>query len=252
MKKAILTLLLIFSAALTMQAQTVEELRTSAEKLKSIYSEPAALAQYLKILDTAPNDYDALWNASFLLSKIGNRIADEEQKSKYFNKAKDLAEKAIKANSQDAEGYFVMSVALGRIALIAGARDRVAASKSIKEYAQLALKYNGQHAGAWDVLGRWNFKVANLSFAERAAADMLFGGAPKGATDENAVKCYRTAIQIEPEYILYYHDLGEVLLSMEAWGECKKILNQGLALKSVTPDDDGHKTKMREMLAKCK
>lgn len=251
MRKASIFLTLIL-AALTLQAQTVDELKSSASKLKAIYSEPAALAQYMKILEMAPNDYEALWNTSFLLSKIGNRVDDDEQKSKYFTKAKELAEKAIKANSNDAEGYFVMSVALGRIALIAGARERVAASKSIKEYAQVALKYDGQHAGAWDVLGRWNYKVANLNFAEKAAADMLFGGAPRGASNENAVNCYRNAIKYSPGYILYYRDLAEVLLAMEAWGECKKTINEGLALKSVTPDDDKNKQEMKEMLAKCK
>lgn len=251
MRKVFAIVFVLLASMSFAMAQSVEELRASAEKLKDIYSEPAALGKYNEILKKAPNDYNALWNASFLYSKIGNRLNSDDDKTTYFTKARELAEKAIKENPKDAEGYFVMSVALGRIALISGAKERVAASKAIKAYAQTALKYDGQHAGAWDVLGRWHYKVANLSFAERSAANLLFGGAPKGASNENAISSYQNAIKYDSDYILFYRDIVEVYVETGNCAKAKEYGNKGLGFKSVTPDDDGHKAKIRELLAEC-
>lgn len=247
-------LIILFIALLPLMAaaQTADELVTQAASQMERQLEGPALATCLKALEKDPNNYGALWRASLLKSRIGNRIVDDPtEQSNYYRSAKDLAGRAIKANPNDAEGYFVMSVAMGRIALISGSKEKVAASADIKKNADEALRLNNRHAGAWHILGRWNYGVANLNFAEKAAANVLFGGVPKGASNENAVNCYNNALANRPNYILYMYDLAEAHYTMGEKAKAKEVLNKAIALPAVTPDDPTTQAKCRALLARC-
>lgn len=254
MKKYWIVMVLVLSGMLA-SAQTKEqqiaELMTTANKLRDNHNEALALTKYDKVLELNPSHFEALHNASLMYSRVGNRFPEAEtaKKTTYFRKAKDLADRAIKANPTDAEGYFVMSVAMGRIALIAGSKERVAASTDIKKNAETALRYAPQHAGAWHILGRWNTKVANLTFAEKTAANMLFGGLPEGASNQNAVNCYNNALKYKPNHILYMYDLAWAYFNMNNKAKCKETLEALLRLKPVTEDDPGLQTEARELLA---
>jgi tetratricopeptide (TPR) repeat protein len=189
-----------------------------------------------------------------MYSRVGNRFteADRVKKEDYFKKAKSYAEKAMVANPTDAEGQFVMGVAMGRMALISDAKGRVAASKDIKKYAEAAIRYNPNHAGAWDILGRWNIKVANLNFAEKAAANLLFGGVPEGASNENAIRCFNNALSHKPNYILYMYDLATAYYQMKNVTKAKELLNALIKLSPVTQDDPDVQKEAKMMLQTMK
>ncbi|MDZ7680570.1 MAG: hypothetical protein U5J63_02385 [Fodinibius sp.] len=166
----------IILPVLTMAQQA--PLAERADSLYDAFAEEQALDRYKQLLEAKPNNYRALWRTSFLYSRVGNRLDDKDDQRKYFNQAIDYAEQALQVDSTDSQSNFVMAVAMGRKAIISGARERVAASRAIKKYADRAIQYDSTNAGAWHVLGRWNLKVANLSWIERAAANTLFGVSP--------------------------------------------------------------------------
>ncbi|HKJ31122.1 MAG TPA: hypothetical protein VKA34_04800 [Balneolales bacterium] len=254
MKTLFILLLLAFyplTFAIAQQDTSQEQnLLRNARELKESYNEPQALDTYLKVLRIDSTNYEALWNASFLYSRIGNRFKDKNKQKEYFHKAKDLAERALKVNSRDTESNFVMSVAMGRMALISGPKARVAASNDIKHYAEQALKYDSLHAGAWHVLGRWNYEVANLNFAERMAANLLFGGLPKGASDKNAIEDYKKAITYDGSNILYYRDLAIVYRKEDQDQKAIETLNKLLSLSPKSPDDPKYIKEAKKMLKK--
>lgn len=223
-------------------------LEEEADSLYDAFEEKEALNAYEKILNRDPENYRALWRTSFLYSRIGNRKKEKDTQKEFYAKAQDLAQKALQVDSTDAESHFVMSVAMGRKALIASARDRVAASRDIKKHVDRALAYDSTHAGAWHVLGRWHFKVANLNFVERLAANTLFGGIPGDASNETAAKAIRRAIELNDNYVLYYHDLAMVFDEMgkkkEAINACQSALN----LENLTPDDIRLKNECRNWI----
>lgn len=248
---AILSLLLFaFSVAAFAQENNVNVALQNANQLFSEHKESQALEAYLAVLKTEPQNYAALWNASYLYSRIGNRFSEKKKKIEYFNKAKELALKALDVDSTDANSNFAMSVAMGRIALISSPKARVAASSDIKHYAEQALKYDPHHAGAWHVLGRWNYKVANLSFAEKLAANLLFGGLPKGASDKNAINDYKKAIEYDGNDMMYYIDLAKVYKTENQDQEAIQTLQKMLRLQPVTPDDPGFVKEAHKMLKK--
>lgn len=242
-----ITVFLIIPVLLVAQ-QDRTKIEQRADSLYDAYEEKPALDLYNQILQEEPDHYEALWRASFLYSRIGNRLDDEDTQKKYFNNGIDLAERALEVDSTDTYSNFVMAVAMGRKALISGARERVAASRDIKKYAQRAIQYDSTHAGSWHVLGRWNFKVANLSWLERAAANTLFGGIPGNASNEKAAEYIEKAIDIDDDYVLYYYDLAKVYEEMGMDEQAIRTCRSALDISNLTPDDKRIKQDCRQLI----
>jgi len=229
-------------------AQDIDSLEARADSLYQNFQEERALDLYQQILDEEPNNYKALWRSSFLYSRIGNRFEEQEAKEDYFKEAIELAEGALKVDSADTHSNYVMSVAMGRKSLISGAKERVSAARDIKKYVDRAIKYDNTNAGAWYVLGRWNFKIANLSWLERMAANTLFGGIPGDASNKKAVDAIRKAIDLRSDYIMYYYDLARVYDEMGYDAKAIETCQEGLELPSQTPDDPELKQECKELI----
>jgi Tfp pilus assembly protein PilF len=243
----LLVAFLVFPLMLLAQQDIVDQ-KQRADSLYESFQEKQALELYRDILEEEPENYKALWRASFLYSRIGNRFDEDDDQKEYFNQGIDLAERALDVDSTDAQSHFVMAVAMGRKALISGARERVAASRAIKKHADKALEYDENHAGAWHVLGRWHFKVANLSWVERAAANTLFGGIPGDATNQKAADAIQQAIDLNDDNILYYHDLARVYEEMGRDQQAISVCESAVELESRTPDDSGLKEQCRKLI----
>lgn len=226
---------------------SLPDLEQKADSLYALNEDESALEYYEEILENNPDNFQALWRTSFLYSRIGDRFDDEENQEEYFNQAIKWAEKALEADSAHSQSNYVMSVAMGRKALISGARDRVAASREIKKYADRAIQYDSTNAGAWHVLGRWHLKVANLGWVEKAAANTLFGGLPGDASTDRAAKLFEKAISLNDERLLYRYDLARAYEELDqeekAIAACEKVEEMPV----MTPDDDQIKRDCREL-----
>ncbi|HNF72476.1 MAG TPA: hypothetical protein PLP34_08680, partial [Chitinophagaceae bacterium] len=141
----------------SVNAQSVSELISQAQKLELQKNESAALEKYKQALLTDKHNLDALCGASFMCARIGNRETNSDKKNAYFRTAKVFAEEAMKINPNSSNANYMMAVAMGRIALISGPRDKVAASRDIKKYASAAVKLDPAQRGAWHVLGKYNY-----------------------------------------------------------------------------------------------
>lgn len=246
--KNVILLAILLAVPFSLAAQEISELEQRADSLYDAYEEEQALELYNQILQDNPQNYEALWRSSFLHSRIGNRFDDEDDQEEYFNKGIDLAERALEVDSEDTQSNFVMAVAMGRKALISGARDRVAASRDIKKYADRAIQYDSTHAGSWHVLGRWNFKIANLSWIERAAANTLFGGIPGNASNEKAAEYIEKAINLDDSYVLYYYDLAKVYEEMGQDDQAISTCQQAQDIPNLAPDDDNIKEDCHQLI----
>lgn len=233
------------------QPAQVAKLISEAKALEQQLDEEGALQRYLEVLKLDPNNFDATWNTSFLYAKIGNRQIDIPTKTKYFSTSRNYAAKALQLNPKNADANYVMAVALGRMALIAPPKEKVAASRDIKKYAELAIQYNPAHSGAFHVLGLWNYEVASLNFAERSAAKYLFGGIPSGSMDE-AIMNYVQAIKLDPGYILYYLDLARALAAKNNKDQAIRTLQKAQTLPIKTEDDPAYLTQCKTLLDQLK
>lgn len=247
MKKITLTILAVCCMVSLGQAQTISGL-TEADSLFKNYEQQRALEAYNEVLQDDPENFSALWHSSLLYSRLGNEFDEEDQKKEYFTKAKERAQRALEVDPLHTQSNFVMAVAMGRKALIVGAKERVAASRDIKKYAERSLEADSSNAGAWHVLGRWNYEISDLNFAERLAANVLFGGIPEGASNEKAAEYMERAISLNPEMVLYYYDLAKVYEELDQEDQAIATCREALQKPSHAPDDDKVKSDCRDLI----
>jgi hypothetical protein len=97
-----------------------------------------------------------------------------------------LARRCVALYPDSAQAHFILALALGRAANLAGGKRRIALSKEIKLQADSTLALNPRHFGAMHILGRWHYGIASLSWLERSFAKIIYGGVPPGASMEKA------------------------------------------------------------------
>lgn len=247
--KNLLLLLIVCCSAFSINAQSAADLVKMGDAAVKNKKEKLALDYYKKAIAKDKKNAAAYAGASLMYSRIGNRQASKSTKVSYFKAAKTHALVAVKLKPNRSFNNYVVAVAMGRMALISGSKAKVAASRDIKKYADKAIKLDAKNADAWIVLGKWNHAVSNLNFAEKAAANMLFGGLPDGS-NAKAIKCLEKARALKPNIVLTYLDLAKCYKQDNKKTKAKALLQKGMKLSNKTFDDASHKKEMKALLAK--
>lgn len=216
------------------------------------YDNNAALENYQKAFQADSTNYEAAWKLSRAFVDVGEVQEKKETRRTYYQQADNYARKAVEIDSLGAKGHLWRSIALGRVALDAGAKERVQMSKEIKKEGDRALELDPTDDIAWHVLGRWHRKLATLSWIEKKFANMFLGGVPKEASVQKAAECFQKAIELHPEHLNHYLELGltyeELKQKEPAIAQYQKVLE----LPVADADDEGYKATARERLEKLK
>jgi tetratricopeptide (TPR) repeat protein len=236
----------VLSAAVAGQ-DAIADLLGEADALHEKFDNKGALELYKKVVEMDSLNYEANWKAARTYVDLGETLEDDERAA-YYIQGEIYARRAIRADSTGSDGHLQLSIALGRVALDASAKERIRMSKEIKKEADLALKYNPNNDIAYHVLGRWNRKIANLSWIEETFANMFLGGVPEEASDENAVKCFESAIKINPGYINHYLELGITYEMMDMDQDAAAAYQKCLDLPETHFKDKQYKIKARELM----
>lgn len=236
-------LLLIFwylaagvDSALAATAKT-NQLLEEANQYYASAKDNLALQKFEEVLTYEPACYEALYKASILNSRIGSRYNDVLSKLTYFEKAWNYADQSLCAFPGGAEGSYAMALAIQNKAMALSVKERMANSKVIKFYLDEAVCAKPDFADAWQLLGRWHFKNANLNLAEKSAVNLFFGGVPLDASNEQAVAALETAIKLNPNNISYYFDLACIYREMEKEDLSMAMLQDAVNLKLLTSEE---------------
>lgn len=165
----------------------------------------------------------------------------------YFIAARNYASSALRVNQNSSEANCAMALALGRISLIAGTRERVILAKDVKDYADNAIRLDPNNFRAYHILGRWNYDVSNLNLAEKSFARVFYGKLPS-ATLEEAIYNFEKSRDLKPGFILNYYELAR---SYHRMGEDKKAmanLRILLNLPNLIYDDTRVKVIARQLM----
>ena len=209
--------------------------------------ENEAFLKYAEVLKLDPANLPALCKCSELSSRIGARQADKEKMQPYFIAARNYASSALRVNQNSSEANCAMALALGRISLIAGTRERVILAKDVKDYADNAIRLDPNNFRAYHILGRWNYDVSNLNLAEKSFARVFYGKLPS-ATLEEAIYNFEKSRDLKPGFILNYYELAR---SYHRMGEDKKAianLRILLNLPNLIYDDTRVKVIARQLM----
>jgi tetratricopeptide (TPR) repeat protein len=246
MFRTIIISILFFLFAFAAAQDAEQDFIKAADEAYAQNDIDTALDLYKKAM-AKDSSYESLWKYARTLIDKGNLTEDEDKKENIYRSSVAYADKAIKKNPGDAEGYFVKAMCVGKVALVAGGKEKVELSRSVKENAMKAIELNPKHDGALHVLARWHREVANLSWVLKSVAKIIYGGLPD-ASNEEAVKYFKRAIEIKPNHIKHHFELAKTYMEMDKDQEAIKELRIVLELKPIQADDPKLQKEAKEML----
>jgi len=233
------------------QAQDISLLFKEAQVYEARFNDSEALQKYYQVLRYQPNNLTALCKVSELLALLGRRLATKEQQAESYKKSRSYAARALHINPNSAEANFVMSFALGRIALISSGDERINAIKDIKTYAEKTIQLDPSHYKAYHVLGRWHYEVSNLNTVERWLLKMAYGSLPSSSL-EMAIRNYEKSRQLNPGFLLNYLELAKSYDRKDNEKKAIELLNTMLKLPATSSNDATIKAEGRKLLEKLK
>jgi tetratricopeptide (TPR) repeat protein len=228
-------------------SQDVPQLLKEAQQQESLFHENEAFLKYAEVAKKDPVNLFALWKASELSSRIGARQSDKEKMRPYFQAARNYAISALRVNPNSSEANCAMALALGRISLISGTRERVMFAREIKYYAEAAIRLDPNNFRAYHILGRWHYEVSNLNVAEKSFARIFYGRLPEASLDD-AISDFEKSRSINPGFILNYLKLAKAYHRMDENRKATANLRYLLGLPNRSYDDTRAKVVARQLL----
>jgi tetratricopeptide (TPR) repeat protein len=160
------------------------------------------------------------------------------------------ARKATALAPDGPNGHLELAVALGRLALFRGGSDKIRFAKEVKAEADRAVGLDPNLDRAYHVLARWNRGIAELSFFEKAGANTIYGGLPKGASMNNAVTLFEKAIALAPDYANHHVELGRTYEKLGLKDKARAEYELALACPRKSVFDPEYKTEAQRLLSK--
>lgn len=251
MTKAVLILLLITCYSpfmfVPLQAQNVTALMQQAQAFEKAFKDEDALKKYMEVLRLDPLNIDALCKTSELYNIIGKRLHSKEEQKKYYKTGESYARKAIRLNPNNSEANFAMAISMGRIALVSSGKDKVAAVKEIKTYADRCIQLDPKNFKGYHVLGKWHYEVSDLNSFERWIVKITFGALPASSLDES-IKNYEKSKRLAPGFLLNYLELAKAYKRKGDIHKARALLEQLQKLPPSASDDVKIKSLGRELL----
>ncbi|HEX8460815.1 MAG TPA: hypothetical protein VF623_05280 [Segetibacter sp.] len=247
MKKILAVAFILLSGNLFSQDVTV--LLKEATNAERALKDQDAINKYKEVLAVEPTNIVALVKSSELTLTLGTKQTDKKVKKEIYDRAKDFADQALKANSESADANYVRAlVALKMTEVETENKKLVADLKEVKTFADKALSINPNHGKANYVLGKWNFDMVQFPWAKKAAVKVLFGGMPDGTIDD-AYKYMEKARTLEPYFVQNFSDLAKAYKYDYKPAKAIEVLNQLVKLPTRTSNDAALKAEGKQMLS---
>ncbi len=199
---------LFFSLSMLANDATVNELLKKAEVARKSFKDFEAIQYYKQVLNLDSNNFQALWNISFVYQRSGWLEQDKGKKQSLIEKAISYSQKLIEKFPDTYEANVVYAGALARMTEFLPSKEKVNTARSIKEFGETAMRINPNDHQVWYLLGWLNFSMGKASWLERSLAGLLFGGLPKGMTIETGIEYLEKANELNRDCIVYLYDLA--------------------------------------------
>jgi tetratricopeptide (TPR) repeat protein len=201
--------------------------------------------------DTA--SYELWWRLAKTAGDRGQRFDFDQQKDRAeaaYEEAVGAARRAVRLAPDRWEGHSVLAANLGRWALFVGGTAKIRLSREVKAEAERALALNPNDDRSDHVLARWNRTLARLNFLERAAAKVVYGGLPEGASMNNAVTLFERAIALSPGSANHRLELGRTYLALGLKDKARAQLEAAVAAPTTSAFDAEYRSEAQILLRK--
>jgi len=246
--KAVLLALLTTSLA-SLGAEDFATLVKRGDALDAKFKTKEALAVYLEAEKLQPADAELLHRIAKQYGESMLDVSGKAEKKALGEKSLEYSKRAVAADPKNATAHLALAVSYGRVATYMDNKTKIAYSKLVKEQVDQSIALDPKNDLAWHVLGAWQYELANLNGVLRAVAGIVYGTLPS-ASNEDAVKAFKKAIELNPRRVANHVELGRTYLAMGNKIEAKAELEKGLSLPDQQRDDPDVKQRAREALKK--
>jgi tetratricopeptide (TPR) repeat protein len=189
-------------------------------------------------------------NAGVLL-RISKQYGDlidvtkpEENAKRMADLALDYGNRALAVEPKNAKAHLNLAISYGHLTDFAGNKTKLEYSKIIRDETLKSIELDPTDDYAWHVMGRWQAGVANVNGMLRALASLVYGGMPK-ASNEEAVRCFKKAIEIAPQRLVHHAELAHVYKQMGKNDLMLQEWQNTLGIRAQDSDDENYQKEAR-------
>jgi tetratricopeptide (TPR) repeat protein len=233
-------------------AESADELIKNGDIFYGKLQAAEALKFYLPAEKIEPKNVRLLVHISREYRHLMSDASTPEEKRRLAGTAVEYANRAATLGPNDPDAQLAVAISYGLLQPLEGNRDRIAASRVIKTAVDKTITLDPRNDLGWHVLGRWHKELADINPFQRTMAQTLYGEILPQSTYEEAVTCFEKAIQLNPNRLIHYIELGRVYAQMGRANEARRFLGKGLAMQDTEKDDPETKREGRELLAKLR
>ena len=238
-------------ASATGQAGPADDLIAKGNACYEKLDAPGSLKYYLPAEKLEPENIRLLVRISREYRHLMSDASKTQEKLRLGGIAVAYAKRAAALGPNDSEAQLAMAISYGKLQPLESSKEKLETSRIIKNEVDKAIKLDPRNDIAWHVLGRWNAGFAEVTGVKRALAELTYGKLP-ATTYEDAAKCFEKAIELKPDRLMHYVELGLVYSRMGRTADARRLISQGLAMKETEKDDPETKRHGKEELAKLR
>lgn len=221
---------------------------TEGDSLRAAFDTDGALEAFLKANEADPDNTTYIWKIVREYADKGIFAADDDEMDAAYLEAETWARKCVAMAPEDGNCHLYLSIAAGRIAESKSGKTKVKLSREVYEEASRSIELNPNLDGAYHVLGRWNREVVALPWYLKAAVKMFLGGLPD-ASNEEAVKNFKMAIELRPDRILHYFELGVTYDYMDDEENARINYEKTLSMVLAERKDESRQKEAKDLLS---
>ena len=233
------------------RAESPDDLITKGDAFDARLQAAEALQSYLPAVKLQPKNVRLLVRIARQYRHLLADATTREEKLRLGSIALEYAQRAAALAPNDSEAQLSIAISYGKMLPFMGTKDQMEASRRIKDTVDKAIKLDPRNDLAWHVLGRWHRVLSDVNMLKRALGSLIYGKLPQTTTEE-AVKCFEKAIEINPNRLMHYVELGRAYAQMGRTAEARRFIEKGLAMPNAEKDDPETKRRGEETLAKLR
>ncbi|MEF2280465.1 hypothetical protein V3W47_19400 [Deinococcus sp. YIM 134068] len=155
----------------------------------------------------------------------GAALSPDNAKKGLFERAQGYARQAISLDKNNADAYFELARAQGRLAQYSGILRSLGLATEMKKNLDQAIRLSPNMAGAYVALGLWNANLVSKGFVATGAT---------GASKNQITPNFEKAIALEPEVAVHRIEYANALLLQKNRAGAVAQLQKAVSLPAET------------------
>jgi tetratricopeptide (TPR) repeat protein len=208
----------------------------------------AALTNFHAAEAIEPGNFGLLLRISKQYGDLVDQTKSKDSAQIYAEKALNYGRRAVEADDKNAKAHLNLAICYGKLTDFVGNKVKMEYAKVIHDEAQRSIELDSTDDYAWHVMGRWHFGVANLNSVLRALAGFVYGGGLPPASNDEATRCLKKAVELAPQRMMHHAELAKVYAAMSKPDLAAQEWQNVLGIRPLDLQDENYQKEARVAL----